>query len=202
VTLSELLVSAGITMTVTGALFSMVDPVHGLVQAQPEAGDIQQRTRVAVAALTRSILAARIVVPRRVGRIAPDPQGAFRPGTVALISDAGSDTYYLERNAGGGSLKHYDGDETDLPVVDHVVALGFQFFGIADPMSPVALDPAVAAAGNVTIARVRVFLRVQAAPASLRGRAGPLFLVAGTSTSSQRFLPDRSIEFDVAPRNH
>lgn len=201
-TLSEVMVSAAISLTVSGALFSMVDPVHGLVQAQPEAADIQQRVRVAVAALTRSILAARAVLPRRVGKVGPDPEGAFRPATIALVGDAGVETYYLERNADGGSLRRYDGDVTDAPVADHVVALSFEFFGAAEGMAPVALDPAAVAAGNATIIRVHVSLRVQAAPASMRGRAGPLFLVGGTSTSSQRFLPDRSIDFDVAPRNH
>jgi hypothetical protein len=51
------------------------------------------------------------------------------------------------------------------------------------------------------IRRVAVTLRVQAALASLRGPAGLLFMRGGTSTSSQRYLPDQEIKFSVTPRN-
>lgn len=51
------------------------------------------------------------------------------------------------------------------------------------------------------IRRVVVTLRVQAALASLRGPAGLLFTRGGTSTSSQRYLPDQEIKFSVTPRN-
>ncbi len=51
------------------------------------------------------------------------------------------------------------------------------------------------------IRKVRVDLRVQAALAALRGPAGILFMRAGTSSSSQRYIPDQEIRFDVTPRN-
>jgi hypothetical protein len=51
------------------------------------------------------------------------------------------------------------------------------------------------------IRRVVVTLRVQAAVASLRGPAGVLFTRGGTSTSSQRYVPDQEIKFSVTPRN-
>jgi hypothetical protein len=51
------------------------------------------------------------------------------------------------------------------------------------------------------IRRVVVTLRVQAAAASLRGPAGLLFTRGGTSTSSQRYVPDQEIKFSVTPRN-
>jgi type II secretory pathway pseudopilin PulG len=51
------------------------------------------------------------------------------------------------------------------------------------------------------IRRVAVTLRVQAALASLRGPAGLLFTRGGTSTSSQRYVPDQEIKFSVTPRN-
>src|SRR5262245_18181913 len=51
------------------------------------------------------------------------------------------------------------------------------------------------------IRRVVVTLRVQAALASLRGPAGLLFTRGGTSTSSQRYVPDQEIKFSVTPRN-
>ena len=51
------------------------------------------------------------------------------------------------------------------------------------------------------IRRVVVTLRVQAAVAALRGPAGLLFTRGGTSTSSQRYVPDQEIKFSVTPRN-
>jgi type II secretory pathway pseudopilin PulG len=51
------------------------------------------------------------------------------------------------------------------------------------------------------IRRVVVTLRVQAAVASLRGPTGVFFMRGGTSTSSQRYVPDQEIKFSVTPRN-
>jgi hypothetical protein len=51
------------------------------------------------------------------------------------------------------------------------------------------------------IRRIRVSLRVQVAQESLRGPAGPLFARGGTSTGATPIVPDRQIQFDVAPRN-
>ena len=51
------------------------------------------------------------------------------------------------------------------------------------------------------IRRVRVTLRVQVALAALRGPAGVLFTRGGTSSSTERFVPDQEIKFDVTPRN-
>jgi len=51
------------------------------------------------------------------------------------------------------------------------------------------------------IRKVRVNLRVQAALASLRGPTGVLFTRGGTSTSSNRYVPDQEVRFDVTPRN-
>jgi hypothetical protein len=47
---------------------------------------------------------------------------------------------------------------------------------------------------------IRVNLRVQATPASLRA-TGPLFASPGTSRSAWRYVPDMAVAFDVAPPN-
>jgi hypothetical protein len=49
------------------------------------------------------------------------------------------------------------------------------------------------------IRRVRVKLRVQVAPISMRGPAGVLFTRGGTA--SERYVPDQEVSFDVTPRN-
>jgi hypothetical protein len=89
----------------------------------------------------------------------------------------------------------YDGQESDLPLADHVVGLEFDYFG-ADgtqlaaaafqdgPWFPDDEDRNRFDMDLLKIRRVRVTLRVQPASAALR-----------------RLLPDREIRFDVAPRN-
>jgi hypothetical protein len=50
------------------------------------------------------------------------------------------------------------------------------------------------------IRRVKVVLRVQAAE-QFRGGVGTFFTRAGTAKTSERYLPDQEIRFDVTPRN-
>jgi hypothetical protein len=196
-----------------------------------------------------------------------------------VITEVATHTYYLKTDLTTNTyqLMHYDGAQTDLPVVDNVVKLNFSYFG--DPQPPMLIPgkslceagikgpfttygprppclglapkgtyptgencaftvasgvqvprlPSLAAttgeveltqamltdgpwcpdptfdnrydADLLRIRRVVVTLRVQAAVASLRGPAGVLFTRGGTSTSSQRYVPDQEIKFSVTPRN-
>ena len=186
-TLMETLIGSALTMTVTGAVFSLVIPAQGTFQAQLEVADMEQRMRVAVDALTRDIVMGSDVLPYRAGPINPDPPGSVFDDRITVVlttpldTAPSSRTYYLR--GADATLMQYDGELTDLPVVDHVVKLAFEHLG-----SP-------------RTRRVRVTLRVEAAAASLRGPAGRLFTRAGTSTTAERFVPDREVQFDVAPRN-
>jgi hypothetical protein len=194
------------------------------------------------------------------------------------ITQVATHTYYLKTdvNTNTYQLMHYDGYKTDLPVVDNVVKLEFQYFGDPQPPTlipgksladlvgpwttygpkppPLGVDngsdswPAgenclfslqagqqlprlpVLAAGNgqvplpaamlndgpwcpdatftnrfdadlLRIRRVRVNLRVQVAPSSLRGPAGLLFTRGGTAKAAERYVPDQEISFDITPRN-
>jgi hypothetical protein len=162
------------------------------------------------------------VMPYRVGERKSDPDiGIFyRHDTITLVSvpwdDAAitSDTYYLRSDIATNAfqLMRYDGAETDLPVVDHVVKLEFEYFGADQmrlapstlqdgPWSPDDTDANRFDADLLNIRRVRVTLRVQAARAALRGPAGMLFVHGGTAASRERYLPDREIRFDISPRN-
>jgi hypothetical protein len=88
--LVELLISTAIMLTVTGAIFSLMNPAQGNAQAQPEVADIQQRMRVGTDALFKELIIAGAgpyqgpvtgsllgffapIVPRRVGDINADP---------------------------------------------------------------------------------------------------------------------------------
>jgi prepilin-type N-terminal cleavage/methylation domain-containing protein len=195
----------------------------------------------------------------------------------SIIAQVETSTYYLKTDTASKTyeLRYSDGYQTDVPVVDNVVGLDFEYFG--DPQPPMLLPgvcltsgcpgpytsygpkpPALGVSGpygwpkgeNCTFAaqgthvprlsplgaglgqvkltpamltdgpwcphasiqdrfdadllrirRVRVRLRVQAAAEVLRGPSGVLFTRGGTSTSAERYVPDRQVTFDVTPRN-
>ena len=136
-TLSEVLISAALTLAISGAAFTMVAPVRDLVRAQPEAADMHQRLRVAADTLTAAIVEAQDVAP-------------YGAAGISIQGAMDTRTYYLDD---GGALRRLSG-ETDLPVIDHVAALAFEFFPRAD--------------GEIN--RVRVTVTIRVAPVSLRQR--------------------------------
>ena len=146
----------------------------------------------------------------------PDSEKTYRAGSrivsaivrsYFLKADEATDTFQLMRDEGNGG--------PEVPVVDHIVRLRFEYFGEPSNGSA-ALLPAVLTDGpwrpdeaapnryDVDLLRIRtiaVDLRVESAMAALRGPAGALFSRAGTSKSGSRFLPDQNIRFRVSPRN-
>lgn len=219
-TLTEALVAAAIGTVVSGALFSMAGPLQSTFDGQLELADMQQRARAGVYAMEHDLRAAGPpVMPYRAGATRHDPASGvfYRSDTITVVSRSWdgvvtSNTYYLRQTAGASQLVHYDGVVTDFPVVDHVVALAFEYFtGTGDVLPAAALqdgpwvphdgvaDPIDA--DLATIRRVQVTLRVEAARDAFRGPAGALFARGGTARSMDRYLPDRVIRFDVAPRN-
>jgi hypothetical protein len=240
-TLVEALIATLLLSVVIGALFASVNPLHGRMQAQPEAADQQQRLRVAlnvIAAELRNAGAGSLVgaargplvralppiLPYRVGdeasgvRYRPDvisivtaPRTAAqatlldgagsgaslltvtwpgscppatastvcgfgegtrallfdgrghwdlltvtsvygntlevsRPGGLsydfaagAVVTEARVRVFSLRTDAAGiPHLMQFDGFQSELPVVDHVVALGFEYF--AEPQAPQRLQ--------------------------------------------------------------
>jgi type II secretory pathway pseudopilin PulG len=236
-TLVELLISAAIMITVTGAIFSLMNPAQGSAQVQPEVADLQQRMRVGSETLFRELVMAGAgtyqgavtgslvnyfapILPRRTGQVSPDPAtgtGSFKTDAITLVyvpnsysqttitspmpnvsaelkvasqpncpqgsdlcgfavgmglvifdasgnfdsftvtevqSSAGhlqhrgqqfsvsyeigaqvteivSYTYYLDRST--NQLRRYDGVQTDVPIVDNVADLRFDYFGDTQP---------------------------------------------------------------------
>src|SRR5688572_21496210 len=135
-TIIELLVAAAIALGLIATLFGIADPLQSMFDGQLELADMHQRLRTGVHAIKRGLLAAGSpIMPYRAGARRSDPSlGIFyRDDTLTVVSvlwrDAAvtSDTYYLKRDSvvGTSQLMHYDGAETDAPVVDHVVALVF-----------------------------------------------------------------------------
>lgn len=87
--LVEMMISMLIMVTVTGAIFSLVNPAQGTFRAQPEVADMQQRMRVGIDVLQKELLMAGAgtyqgatigslanffspVLPRRIGSTNPD----------------------------------------------------------------------------------------------------------------------------------
>lgn len=229
-TVVEILIATAIMLAVTGAIFGVIRPAQATFHAQPEISDMHQRLRVAVDAMAKDLVMAGAglapasvapVMPYRIGDENSDPDfGVFyRPDAITATytpwgaTAAESHTYYLASDLATGTsqLMHYDGRQTDLPVVDHVVKLQFEYFDGEAVLDPVALQdgpwmPEDAAltrfdADLLHIRRVRVHLRVEAAFDSMRGPAGALFARGGTSTSMERFIPDQELQFDVAVRS-
>ena len=204
-TIGELLVASAITLTLMGTVLGVTAPLQRVFDTQPEYADMHQRLRAAIAALEKDLLAAAPpVMPYRAGLRKDDPSAGvfYRPDAITVVPvpwdpGAGAHTYYLKSDpsAGTGQLMRYDGKESDLPLTDHLVGLEFTYFDA----SGAALAPETFQDGPwfpddrdinrfdtdlLKIRRVRVTLRVQAATPALR-----------------RMLRDRTITFDVAPRN-
>jgi prepilin-type N-terminal cleavage/methylation domain-containing protein len=226
--LTELLVAAAITALVGSAVIGLAGPARAAFQAQPEIADMHQRVRAAVEALGRDLLIAGAgldasivppVVPYRVGARDSDPLAGVFYRTDAITiryvpwngSAVVSRTYELEQDATNISrLVQYDGGSGEFAMVDHVVTLAFAYVGDGD----VVLDPSTLQDGPwigtgtarfdgdlLTVRRVSVRLRVEAALSWMRGAAGPLFARGGTSTSAERYAPDQQVTIDVALRN-
>ena len=89
-TITELLISTAIMITVTGAIFSLMNPAQGSAQAQPEVADMQQRMRIGNDTLFKELVMSGAgpyqgattgslinffapILPRRTGRVGADP---------------------------------------------------------------------------------------------------------------------------------
>jgi hypothetical protein len=103
-TMTELLVSTAIMITVTGAIFGLMNPAQGSGQVQPEVADMQQRMRVASDTLFKELVMTGAgpyqgattgslinffapVLPRRTGRVGADPTrgtGSFKSDAITL----------------------------------------------------------------------------------------------------------------------
>jgi type II secretory pathway pseudopilin PulG len=105
-TILELLISTAIMLTVTGAIFSLMNPAQGTAQTQPEVADMQQRMRVTQETLFKELAMTGAgvyagastgsllnwfapILPRRTGRLNPDPS----QGTASFRTDAISIAY-------------------------------------------------------------------------------------------------------------
>jgi prepilin-type N-terminal cleavage/methylation domain-containing protein len=98
----ELLIAMWLVAVVTAGVFGALNPALGIFPAQLEAANMQQRLRVAAAAITADLVMAgagpssgaragsindrfAAVLPYRRGRIRPDPNGAYRTDAITVL---------------------------------------------------------------------------------------------------------------------
>lgn len=206
--LVELLVSMAIMLAVSSGMLGLVNAARGAFEVDLERADMQQRARVSVDALIADLVMAGgggqvpSVAPFRRGMTNPDLPGAIFADRVSvryMSSGAGGAvtiTYGRRIDAAGvPQLTRYDGLLTELPLVDEVAALRFEYFDAAGV--PIALErfadgpwvpDAVAAdrfdADLQAIRRVRAIVRVR-----------PARTFVGFP------LADLEVGLDVSPRN-
>lgn len=206
--LIELLVTMAITIAITSGMFSFIHSARGVFEVDLERTDIQQRARVATDALFRDLVMAGAglqspaVAPFRRGSINPDMPGSAFPDRVSVLyvppDTAGPITVTYGRRmdaAGVPHLTRYDGAASELPLVDQVIDLRFEYFDadgqlivmdrFADgPWIPDAVSADRFDADLRVIRRVRAFVRLQ--PARVFAAAP---------------LADLEIAMDISPRN-
>src|SRR5688572_20250768 len=206
----ELVVSMAITLTVMSSMFGIINSARSIFEVDLERADMHQRARVSADALFKDLVMAGAglnvpaVAPFRRGERNPDAAGASFPDRVsvlylppdAAVSDVVLNTYALRNDtAGVPQLTRYDGRDTEMPVVDEVAGLRFEYFDAAGQRIDLArfsdgpwVPNAVAADrfdnDLLAIRRVRIVVRVR-----------PARFFAGMR------LDDVEITVDVAPRN-
>lgn len=99
----ELLMACALTAVALASVFQLLDPANGMFRTAPERADVQQRARVAMAALADAIGRAGAgaaygpaagalvehlapVLPYRLGRRTPDAEGSARTDAITVLS--------------------------------------------------------------------------------------------------------------------
>jgi hypothetical protein len=197
-TMVEVLIATTITVVIVAAILAVIGPAQAVVRAQGDAADLHQRLRAAADGFATDLRAATTVRPYRVGAVGDDGLAGvyYRPDTITTLGET-TRTYYLKAHT--FELMQYDGGVSDLPMVEHVIGLAFEYFGADGTAGALArIDPGALVDGpwmedashrrmDADVQRirdVRVFIRLESTAPSLR-----------------RLVPDEDITFDVALRN-
>jgi hypothetical protein len=169
----ETLVALTITLLVTASASLLLLPTQSLAASRSETADMQQRLRVAAETLYQHLAeagagayagtdpgpltdAVAAIRPYRAGST-PDPPGTFRTDTLTVLTvprngtQPVATTYWLKADDAMATYQLIAADGAsgvDVPAVDHVVALAFEYFG--DPQPPLMRKPLADATGPWT----------------------------------------------------
>jgi type II secretory pathway pseudopilin PulG len=139
-TIIELVLAMALTLVVTAAVFAVVQHAPDGFAVQSEQSDMHQRLRVAAATLTTDLLAAHAVYPYRSQGAGADPPGSFTRDTITVAGATTTTTYWLKADDAAGVYQLMaNAGGNDVPVVDNVVGLTFDYYG--DPRPPRILRP-------------------------------------------------------------
>ena len=90
--MTEMLIAVAITVAVAGAIFGLTSPAYAMFQTAVERGDMQQRLRVSIEAISKDLMMAGMpgrsfpaVVPRRHGLRAPDAPDTFFDDRISVM---------------------------------------------------------------------------------------------------------------------
>jgi len=115
----------------------------------------------------------------------------------AIIAEAESATYWLKADAQAGSfqLMRYDGKDTDLPLIDNVTELRFEYYaGSGEHLDRATLTDGPWLPDGTFVHRFDAdLLRVRRVHATVRVRANQLVLLSPVA--------DRTIHLDISPRS-
>ncbi len=143
-----------ILLVVISTVLTLAVPSQPALATQTEAADMQQRLRVALESLRRDVSAAGADVGPAMAPLLPyhagaafDPPGTFRSDAVTVRYVRTGETalttvaYALKRDAPAGADQLVVGNGTtpDVPLVDNVVSLRFDYEG--EPLPPVLRRP-------------------------------------------------------------
>jgi prepilin-type N-terminal cleavage/methylation domain-containing protein len=157
-TLVELLIAMAITLAVSGAALTFVQPAQATLRSQLQQVDARQRMRVAVDALMRDLTVAGSGLPTG---SAPLTEYAGRHGEAGLTvryadpmtGVVASHSYYVlaSGTASGSELRRWNGT-SDAPVADGIESIAFGCWDASD--APIVC-------GAAAVRRVRVALTAQ-----------------------------------------
>jgi hypothetical protein len=188
-TVMELLLAAGLGLVLLASLLELLHPAQLGFLARLEETDISQRLRVAIETVSQDLRMAAAGLPYGESGVAPYPSESDDQGITVRYLLAGSHTvvsrsYYLrtDLSAGRSGLRRLEG-ETDVPVVDHVEDVRFEYFDAAG----IGIAPA-----RASVAARRVRMTVTIRPVSATLRVGPRSIL---SMAAQPAVAD------VSPRN-
>jgi type II secretory pathway pseudopilin PulG len=232
--LVEALVAMTISLAVMGSAFRLMLPTQNLAASRSETADMQQRLRVAADTLYQRIAAAGAgsyvgvdpgpltdsvasILPYRSGTAPTDPPGSFRSDAITVLTVPRSGappsgtTYWLKADAASASYQLMaveSSNGVDVPVVDNVVALAFEYFGdpqppamrkpLSDPIGPWTTygpKPSAAAAALFAAGENCVFVSDVSSPpqprlAILDASGGPLAALTPSQLTDGPWCPD------------
>src|SRR5215203_2279961 len=140
----EVVIAVAIMLAVITSVFGLSQSARTVFEVDLERSEMHQRARASIDALFRDLIMAGAgtqmpaIAPYRRGSSNPDaPGSAFADRISVRYVPSGAAgiaviTFASRIDAAGvPQLRRYDGNATDLPVVDQIAGLSFEYFDIA-----------------------------------------------------------------------